>query len=232
MDIDPEDSAHPHVGRFYLDGGDWTSNNGWLMARNSEYNASVRPDFTIGVYNSGWIPVPGNTPRLIAATPADGATNVSVNSAITVAFSEDMDAASIDGNSFFVEGIAGTVTYIEATRTATFTPDEPLANSTTYKVIITGDVRSGDGDSVRTPITWTFTTTAPTYYSGSVSNFGILDQATYDAATLQGVSNAWATVSTTTQPRGATISWVIEKVGELWQYRYTMYGNVKASDKW
>jgi len=119
----------PMWGRFYLDGGDWTSHNGWLMAYNREYDNPTRPTFVLGSNQSGWIAVPGP-------------------------------------------------------------------------------------------------------YSGSVSNLGITTQPEFDNATLKGVSNAWATISRDPTDRGVTLSWTVEPTGAVWKYSYTLYGAVKATDKW
>lgn len=54
-------SAAPMWGDFYLDGGDFTTNNGWLMARNSGYD-STAPAFAFAdgttMSNTGFIAVP------------------------------------------------------------------------------------------------------------------------------------------------------------------------------
>jgi hypothetical protein len=55
-------TAAPMWGDFYLDGGDWTTNNGWLMARNTQYDNSTRPDFVLGQDQLGWLAVPGSAP--------------------------------------------------------------------------------------------------------------------------------------------------------------------------
>ncbi len=56
------------------------------------------------------------------------------------------------------------------------------------------------------------TTAFATIYSGSISNFGITDPNVYAAATVQGVSNAWGSVSRNPTDRGITWSWTVQSV--------------------
>jgi hypothetical protein len=107
-------------------------------------------------------------PTVSGRTPAPGATNAGVATAVTVTFSEDMDAASITSASVQLRDagsalVAGVVTYSAAARTATFTPSATLLPSTTYAVTVrggTGGVRDVAGNVLAANDTWSFTTVA------------------------------------------------------------------------
>ncbi|MBJ6725072.1 Ig-like domain-containing protein [Geomesophilobacter sediminis] len=156
--------AAPMWGRFYLDGGDWTSNNGWLMAYNREYDTAVRPPFVLGTNQSGWIPVPGDNipPALLSTAPADGATGVPLATAITITFSEPVDPATVTAASLTVANqvkVPGTVSYDATSRSATFTPSTPLMTGTAYTVTLASGVKDLFGNAMATGRVWSFTTT-------------------------------------------------------------------------
>ncbi|HUQ48669.1 MAG TPA: Ig-like domain-containing protein [Gemmatimonadaceae bacterium] len=123
------------------------------------------------------VPLPDNTaPTIITRSPANGATGVATNSAVTIQFSEPMDQATINTTNIRLSvtspssPVAGTVAYNASTNTATFTPDAPLANNTGYTVTTTG-LKDVAGNSLAAQPAWTFTTiadtTAPTILSTS-----------------------------------------------------------------
>ncbi len=102
-------------------------------------------------------------PMVTTTTPADGATDVAVGTAVTATFSEAMDEASVNANFELLDGgtiVLATVTYDAPTRTATLTPSAPLAPSVTYTPV----VRSGAKDLANNPlaadVSWSFTTAA------------------------------------------------------------------------
>src|SRR5580658_433284 len=69
-------------------------------------------------------------PAVVSTVPANGATNVALNTPISATFSTAMNPATLTAASFLVAGpggtaVAGTVTY--SGLTATFTPTTPLA---------------------------------------------------------------------------------------------------------
>jgi len=134
-------------------------------------------------FTSGFttIPVADTTrPTVVATTPPTGATGVATNTAVTVSFSEPMDATSINGTTVRLNvtaggaPVAGTVTYNAGTNTATFTPTAPLANNTGYTLTVTTGVRDVAGNTLLSDSTSTFTTvadtTAPTVIATSPAN--------------------------------------------------------------
>ncbi|MBI5018195.1 MAG: Ig-like domain-containing protein [Deltaproteobacteria bacterium] len=100
------------------------------------------------------------TPPSVASTvPASEATDVAVNAAIAVTFSESVDEASLAAN-FIVEGpggpVAGRITVSGST--ATFTPSSPLDFSTAYTVTLGEGVKDLAGNPLAAPVSWSFTT--------------------------------------------------------------------------
>jgi hypothetical protein len=103
------------------------------------------------------------TPPTVSSTsPADSATGVAANSAVTAAFSEAMDASTITTATFTLkQGITvvpGSVTY--SGTTATFTPANTLAHGTTYTATITTGVKDSAGNAMTSNYPWSFTTGA------------------------------------------------------------------------
>jgi len=102
--------------------------------------------------------VPDTTPPAVASTsPGTNATGVSVSALITATFTEEVDAATVNGTNFTIDGVTGTVTYDAGTKTATFAPSN-LAGSTTYTATITSGVKDLAGNAMTADKTWTFTT--------------------------------------------------------------------------
>lgn len=103
-------------------------------------------------------------PRVTAVSPANGATNVPINNTvITAAFSKPMNATTINTSTFLLSCPAGTartgtVTYVEASRVATFTPSAPLPASTTCTATITTGATDTSGIRLVSNFVWTFST--------------------------------------------------------------------------
>jgi len=109
----------------------------------------------------------------VPATTVPGpTTGVATNTAIAVAFTEDMAPATLTTSSFTLAGpgvtaVVGSVTY--ASRTAVFTPQVALASSTTYTATLTtaatdlaGNTLAGNQAAfpAASSYIWTFTTAA------------------------------------------------------------------------
>jgi hypothetical protein len=105
-------------------------------------------------------PIP---PTVILTVPANKATGVALNVAPSATFSTAMNAATISGTTFTLQApggaaVAGTVTYLAGTNTATFTPSANLAYGTTYIATITTGAQNTAGTSLAAAYTWSFTT--------------------------------------------------------------------------
>jgi hypothetical protein len=107
-----------------------------------------------------------NTPLALLVTslsPADGAVDVPVDSAITATFNVAIDPATVDGSFELAsngEAVDGVVAYDPATRTATFTPAADLAYDTTYVATVDGSVATTTGTTLGGDASWSFTTEA------------------------------------------------------------------------
>jgi hypothetical protein len=103
-------------------------------------------------------------PSVISTIPANGATNVAIDTAISATFNTPMNPASITSATFTVSGpggatVAGAVTY--SGDTATFTPSAALAYSTLYTASITNGAANPGGTHLLNNYVWTFTTITP-----------------------------------------------------------------------
>lgn len=98
-------------------------------------------------------------PTVISTIPADKATDVAVDTVVSATFSEAMNAATITTSTFTLSGgVAGTVSYHDATKTATFTPSADLEHLTTYIATITKGVKDVAGNNMAANYTWKFAT--------------------------------------------------------------------------
>ena len=103
-------------------------------------------------------------PTVVSTIPANGATNVVINTAISATFSMAMSPGTISSTSFTVTGpggaaVAGAVTYTGSV--ATFTPAAPLAYSSIYTATITTGATNLGGTHLLNNSVWTFTTITP-----------------------------------------------------------------------
>ena len=103
-------------------------------------------------------------PTVTAVSPTNLAIGVSVNSVVTVTFSEGMDPTTITGTTFNLKVtaggavVAGSVSYNSATNVATFTPTASLTSNTNYTVTVTTGVKDLAGNAMAAQFTSTFTT--------------------------------------------------------------------------
>lgn len=94
-------------------------------------------------------------PTVTAVTPVDGTIDAAPGAAITVTFSEDMNASTITASTFTLDnGATGTVTY--ANRVATFTPTTPLPGYTRYTATITTGAKDMAGNALAANYSWSF----------------------------------------------------------------------------
>jgi len=100
----------------------------------------------------------GSAPKVAAINVAAGATCVPLNQTIQVTFDQPMDATTITPVTFFINGVAGSVSYNSSTKIATFTPTTGLAVRTTYTITVTTGVKSASEVPLAAPFTQTFTT--------------------------------------------------------------------------
>lgn len=104
-------------------------------------------------------------PTVVAVSPANGASNVSVNTPVTVTFSEAMDASTLTGSiSLTVASnsspVSASVSYNTATNTATLTPSAALAFATAYTITVSTTAKDPSGNSLASTVTAGFSTTS------------------------------------------------------------------------
>jgi hypothetical protein len=103
----------------------------------------------------------GTTPTVLSNLPLSGATNVPRNGSVSATFSEPMDRASLNANTFTLKSAAGASvqgTLLYANSTATFWPATQLASSASYTATLTTDAKSASGVALAAKREWTFTT--------------------------------------------------------------------------
>ncbi|MDJ0865123.1 MAG: Ig-like domain-containing protein [Myxococcota bacterium] len=105
-------------------------------------------------------------PQVASVDPADGSVDVDVRPTIRVTFSEPIDAATLDAQSFTLapDGSAPVPALIAVagdSRSATLLPDADLALGTLMRVALTGAVRDPSGNALAAPFASTFTTRLP-----------------------------------------------------------------------
>ncbi len=127
---------------------------------------------------------PDTTPPSVTSTaPDDGATNVSPTATVRATFSEPVDPATVTAATFAVDAagtpVDGTVGYDARSRTATFTPDAPLARDTGHTARLGTGIEDVAGNALTTPVSWSFTTSAaspppdaPAVSDSSEADFG------------------------------------------------------------
>ena len=125
---------------------------------------------------------PDTTPPTVTSTiPANGATGVPINQAVSATFSKAMDPTTINAATFTLTGpgatpVSGAVTYAAVGTTAAFTPTSNLAPFTTFTATITTGATDLAGNALASNFVWSFTTgatpdaTPPTVTSTNPAN--------------------------------------------------------------
>src|SRR5215213_1936527 len=116
------------------------------------------------VMTLGAPPADTTPPMLIASSPANGATGVSVASSVTASFSEAINAGTLSGATFRLLGpggpLAATVSYNATSKIATLVPSANLGAGIAYTAMLTGTITDLAGNALATPNSWSFTTAA------------------------------------------------------------------------
>ncbi|MEL7833718.1 Ig-like domain-containing protein [Fodinibius sp. Rm-B-1B1-1] len=99
-------------------------------------------------------------PHVISTKPQDGQQNVPAGIQLSATFSEQLDPSSVNNNTFRLQSsngnISGSVNY--SGTTATFIPDNPLADGTTFTATITNGIEDFNGNALDNNYSWNFTT--------------------------------------------------------------------------
>ena len=105
-------------------------------------------------------------PTVTSLTPAAGGTDVSVAGTVKATFSEPMQATTLNSSTFTLRDagnniVPATVSYDQATRVATLTPQAALAFATVHRATLpAGGAKDLAGNGLASQVTWTFTTEA------------------------------------------------------------------------
>ncbi len=112
-----------------------------------------------------YVEIVGVCPVVESTNPANTATGVALNQAVTATFNEEMNPSTITPASFILTGglssgdpIAGTLTYDNTNATLSFVPTLPLAQNTTYTGTVKSTIKDLQGNALQTNYAWTFTT--------------------------------------------------------------------------
>lgn len=102
-------------------------------------------------------------PQVVGISPADGASNVDVNSKVMVTFNEAMDEASVNASNLvlvdrFSNVVPASVAAGPYTNTWTLTPAAPMAYDSSYHFTVTSEVRDLAGNPLAATPTISFTT--------------------------------------------------------------------------
>ena len=107
-----------------------------------------------------WTFTTGIRPIVISTDPANNATGVPLNKAISATFNMPMNALSFIGTTFTINqgtnSIVGIISYTGST--VTFTPSVPLLGNTLYTATITTDAKNLAGTGLASNYVWSFTT--------------------------------------------------------------------------
>ena len=99
----------------------------------------------------------------MSVSPADSTDDVTPTATVNVTFDRAVDVPTLEGRFTLTlagQPVAGTVSYVRATRTARFTPEAPLAQGS-YTVSLASGIRGEDGNQLASDQTWSFTVVAP-----------------------------------------------------------------------
>ncbi|MFG1617883.1 LamG-like jellyroll fold domain-containing protein [Nonomuraea wenchangensis] len=105
------------------------------------------------------MPEDSRPPSVLSTEPANGQSGAPVNSPVTAFFSEEVVDAQIVVKNAQGAAVAGNATMDDIGDTLIFTPDAPLATSTTYTVEISAAKDLAGNQMV--PYSWSFTTGEP-----------------------------------------------------------------------
>ena len=150
-----------------------------VSGANAIFSYSSVSTFPTSTFNSSnyWVDVvfttaaPTQGPTVTSFSPANGVAAVSTGAALTATFNEAVDSTTVNNNTFQLldasnNAVSATVTYNNATFTATLQPSSPLLPSTNYTAVVKGgstDPRVKDTSATPMPasVTWSFATAGP-----------------------------------------------------------------------
>lgn len=136
-----------------------------LMRISMKYGGAPQAcgSFTYGEVEDYTVHIGGGdtqAPTVVTTTPADNATDIELDSLISVVFSEDIDGNSIDASNFSISqggiDIQGEIAVNGST--ATFTPSQLLDPENVYEVALAAGISDLNGNTMTDSTNWSFTT--------------------------------------------------------------------------
>ncbi|MBA7669352.1 hypothetical protein ES703_77482 [subsurface metagenome] len=124
-----------------------------VRATDSAGNTTAEAD-----YASDSFTVDTTAPTISSTSPVADATNVAVDTTVSVTFNEAMESSTITTSSFTLDSVSGSVSYDSGTYTATFTPSANLAYNTTYTATLSTAITDAAGNPLAAEYSWSFTT--------------------------------------------------------------------------
>jgi methionine-rich copper-binding protein CopC len=98
----------------------------------------------------------GEPPALTGTSPADGATDVALDQAVMITFSEEMDTASVSYT--FEPEVSGISETWSTSNTVLTLSHDPFTAATAYTVTVTAGSDTEGESLVAAPVSWSFTT--------------------------------------------------------------------------
>ncbi len=119
----------------------------------------------IWMFNTG--AAPDTAPPLVTSTsPSADTVGVAPDAMLSITFSEAIDIATLGSDTVVISpAVAGELIYDSGSYTVSFTPDAPLAHSTTYSVRVTTGVKDLAGNALLSAHVFGFTTGAVPRYA-------------------------------------------------------------------
>ncbi|MCJ7498656.1 Ig-like domain-containing protein [bacterium] len=152
-------------------------------------------------------------PTVTSTTPTDGATDIMLNTDITITFSEAMNRTSVM-DSLLISPDPGSVASTWSGSTLTINPDSTLADSTTYTVTVGASVQDAEGSSMGSPYSFDFTTdeipiVASTVPVDNATEISIGINVTINFSKAMSTSNVEANVTVSPDPGTELFNWLV-----------------------
>jgi len=96
-------------------------------------------------------------PEVTSCNPTNGQTGVSLDTDVTVTFSQDMDKSSVEYSFYIDPPVSGDFSWPQDDRVV-FTPDQPLDPNTTYTITVNCGAQSAEGVPLDDMFETSFTT--------------------------------------------------------------------------
>ncbi|UCE73576.1 MAG: VCBS repeat-containing protein [Methanomassiliicoccales archaeon] len=175
---------------YHGDGaGSWTENSGDFPADNEyvgnhvgDMNGDGKLDLLFGRYKGGGLEVWQNSPGQVApptissTSPNDGATDVPLNTGISISFSKSMDTSTTENAISSSPSITWTSAWTEQDTIITLTPSSVLDQDTQYTFTISTAAKCTDDMNLASPYSFSFTSgsiedlTSPTVVNTNPAN--------------------------------------------------------------